>query len=63
VSAVDVILGNGLEQELKKLANGTDVADAARLAAAIFFINSRRVFWLSIIFYFFKTSISRIGIN
>jgi hypothetical protein len=44
VSAVEGIVGAGLEHELKKLVNGIVVAEAARLAAVIFLIKSLRVF-------------------
>jgi hypothetical protein len=41
---VDGIIGTELVHELKKLAIGTVVAEAAKLAAAIFFIKSLRAF-------------------
>jgi hypothetical protein len=44
VSAVEGIFGTEVEQELKKLASGIVVAEAARLAALIFLIKSLRVF-------------------
>tara|TARA_B100000929_G_C15257830_1_gene335639 strand:+ start:78 stop:269 length:192 start_codon:yes stop_codon:yes gene_type:complete len=43
VSAVDGREEGPFEQELKKLVNGILVADAAKLAADIFLMNSRLV--------------------
>jgi hypothetical protein len=48
---VEVIFGLGLLHELKKLAIGMVVAEAAKLAAAIFFIKSLRAFGLSIVLF------------
>jgi hypothetical protein len=52
VSAVDAIFETDGEQELKKLAIGRVMADAAKLAAVILFMKSLREFCACILFWY-----------